>query len=71
MKFAELLNLILQYGPSVIPLAQKLAATIAAGRGNDTVTDADWAELNRLANQTSADIYHRAGVVPPATPTGK
>lgn len=65
MTFAALLPLVLTYGPSIIPLVQKLAANISAGRGNQTVTDADWAELTRLALLTSDDIYKRLGITPP------
>jgi hypothetical protein len=64
MTFAALLQLVLTYGPSVVPLAQKLVANVKA-RGNDTITDADWDELTRLANQTSDDIYKRLGITPP------
>lgn len=65
MKFAELLQLVLRYGPSVIPLVSKLTSAIAAGKSNEPVTEADWAELTRLANQTGADIYARMGIAPP------
>jgi hypothetical protein len=65
MTFATLLSAVLQYGPSVIPLAQKLVSAIEAGRANATVTAADLAELVRLSAQTSADIYAREGIAPP------
>lgn len=65
MTFSALLPLLLQYGPSIIPLVSKLVANIQAGRGSVTVSDADWAELNRLASQTSGDIYARLGIAPP------
>lgn len=65
MTFSALLPLLLQYGPSIIPLVSKLVANIEAGKGNTTVSDADWAELNRLASQTSSDIYARLGITPP------
>jgi hypothetical protein len=68
MTFATLLSAVLQYGPSVIPLAQKLVSAIEAGRANATVTAADLAELVRLSAQTSADIYAREGIAPPAAP---
>lgn len=65
MTFAALLPLVLTYGPQIIPLVQKLVANIQAGRGNQTVTDADWAELTRLATLSSSDIYARLGITPP------
>jgi hypothetical protein len=68
MTFATLLSAVLQYGPSVIPLAQKLVSASEAGRANATVTAADLAELVRLSAQTSADIYAREGIAPPAAP---
>jgi len=64
MTFAVLANFILTYGPSVIPLAQKLVADVES-RGNQTVTSADLAELARLANLTGDGIFATAGVVPP------
>ncbi len=60
-----LLQAILQYGPSVVGLIQKLVADIEAGKGNQTVTTADLAELANLAKQTSADVYARLGITPP------
>lgn len=65
MTFAVLLQALLTYGPSIIPLAQKLVADIEAGKGNQTVTAADLAELAKLANQTADDIYARLGITPP------
>lgn len=65
MTIAALLPLVLQYGPSIIPIVQKLVAAVKAGRGNETVSDAEWAELTRLATQTGEDIYRRLGIVPP------
>jgi hypothetical protein len=65
MTFAALLQALLTYGPSIIPLAQKLIAAIEAGKANQTVTAADLAELNALAKQSAEDIYARLGIVPP------
>ncbi len=65
MTFAALLQLVLTYGPTVVPLAQKLVSNIAAGRGDAKLTDADWNELTRLASLTSDDIYKRLGISPP------
>lgn len=65
MTIAALLAALLQYGPSIIPLAAKLVGDIEAGRGNKTVTAADLAELAALANQTGEDIYKRLGITPP------
>ena len=65
---STLLPLILQYGPSIIGVVQKLVADIEAGKGNTVVTSADLDELNRLANLTSDSIYARLGITPPAAP---
>ncbi len=61
-----LLPLIIKYGPAIVPLVRKLAADIAAGRGQQELTAADWAELERLAANRAADLYLAAGVTPPA-----
>lgn len=68
---STLLSLVLQYGPSVVGVVQKLVADIEAGRGNTTVTAADLAELQRLATQSSDDIYARLGITPPPAPVAK
>lgn len=65
MTALKILDAVLTYGPTIIPLAQKLVADINAGRGDKPLTDADFVELTRLATQTSADIYARLNVVPP------
>lgn len=57
------LSLVLQYGPSVIGLVQKLRTDVA--NGNKPLTDADWTELTRLSTQSAEDIYKRVGVTPP------
>ena len=67
MTIAAVLGLVATYGPSIIPLIQKLVADVEAGKGNQTVTSADLAELAALANQTGADVYKKAGIaLPPA-----
>jgi hypothetical protein len=66
MTTSVLLGLVIQYGPSIIPLIQKLIADIEAGKGNAVVSAADLAALSAMANQTSADIYKRLGITPPA-----
>lgn len=66
MTTAALLTAVLTYGPSIIPLVQKLVGDIEAGKGNQTVTAADLAELNRLASESSADVYKRLGISPPS-----
>ncbi len=64
---AALIALIIQYGPSVVPLLSRLAADVKAGRGQQELTAADWDELTRLAGLTGAAIYAREGVaLPPA-----
>ncbi len=64
----SLAEAVLKYGPSVVGLLAKLHQDIASGRGDQPVTDADWAELNRLADQTAEDIYKRLGITPPTKP---
>ena len=65
MTTAALLNAVLVYGPSIIPLVQKLWADVAAGKGNQTVSAQDMAELVALSKQTSTEIYARLGITPP------
>lgn len=65
MNAVTLLDAVLKYGPTIIPLVQKLVADIEAGKGNQTVTAADLAELARLAGQSAEDIYAAAGIQPP------
>jgi hypothetical protein len=65
MTFATLLPLLLTYGPSIIPLISKITAAIDAGRANETISAAEWADLSRLASQSAEDIYRRLGVTPP------
>jgi hypothetical protein len=63
-----LADAILKHGPTVVGLLHKLHADIASGRGNQPVTDSDWAELDRLANLTAEDIYAKLGITPPRAP---
>lgn len=61
---------VLKYGPSFVSLIVKLRDDIAAGKGDNPVTDADWTELLRLSAQTADDIYQRLGIAPPKPPAG-
>lgn len=65
MTTAALLTAVLTYGPTILPLVQKLVADIESGKGSTVVTAADLAELVTLSTQTSADIYARLGITPP------
>lgn len=60
-----LLQLVLQYGPTIIPLIQKLVADIQAGKGNTAVSAEDLAELARLSALKGEDIYAKLGITPP------
>jgi len=66
MTTAALLTAVLTYGPTILPLIQKLVGDIEAGKGATTVTAADLAELVKLSTQTSGDIYARLGITPPS-----
>lgn len=59
---ASLINIL---GSQGIPLILKLKSDIESGRTATTVTAEDLLELNRLANQSSADILKNVGVTPP------
>lgn len=65
MTYAVALDLLLKYGPTAVAMAQKLAANIAAGKANESVTDADWTELERLSALSSDSIYARLGINKP------
>lgn len=65
MTTAALLTAVLTYGPSIIPICQKLIADIEAGKGQTTVTSADLAELQRLAGLTAESIFASVGIKPP------
>jgi len=65
MTFAILLPLLLKYAPEAIDVIGHVVANIAAGRSQHTVSDADWAEIDRLPADTSAAIYARLGITPP------
>lgn len=58
------LDLLLRYGPQAVDLAFKLKGAVDAGKKAE-LTEADWAEMKRLANQTGEDIYDRLGITPP------
>ena len=65
MTFETLLLAIATYGPSIVPLVEKLVAAVESGRGAQTVTAADLAELSALAASTSAGRYLALGITPP------
>jgi hypothetical protein len=65
MTFAVLLPLLIRYAPDAIGLIGHVVQNIAAGRSQATVTDSDWAELDRLAALTGEAIYARLGIQPP------
>ncbi len=68
MTIAAIALFIETWGPSamrMIPVLQKLYADIEAGRGQQKPSAEDFAELMRLYNETSDDIYKSAGVTPP------
>lgn len=67
---AILLGLVLQYGPSIIPLVASLVQMIKSGKGDQPLTEADWALLIRYGNQKADDyITADGGTPPPAPPT--
>jgi hypothetical protein len=66
MTITAIAQLVATYGPTILPLVEKLIADIEAGKGNQQVTSADVAELIRLAGLTSASLYARAGVALPS-----
>lgn len=59
---AQLINTV---GTVGLPLVQKLMKDIEAGRTQTTVTADDLSELERLAKQSAAEIFKKAGVTPP------
>lgn len=65
MTFAIALDLLLKYGPNAVLLGEKLVAAVKAGKAHSEITDTDWADLVRLANQKGEDIYARLGIAPP------
>lgn len=67
MNASALLLALLQYGPTIIPLAAKLADDVR--RGDKPVSPEDFAELLRLSNQTAEEIYARLGIQPPPAST--
>ena len=73
MTFATVLAFLLKFGPEaaqLLPLLEKLAADIKAGRGETELSPADWAELARLNGLTASSIFAKEGVAlpPPASP---
>lgn len=65
MTFAVILPLLLKYAPEAVDVIGHVVANIAAGRSQHEVTDADYAEIDRLAANTSDAIYKRLGIAPP------
>ncbi len=69
MTFAIALDLLLKYGPDAVALGQRLFTQIQAGRGKETITDADWAALFAQGEESAADVLKEAGVkAPPPAP---
>lgn len=60
-----LLVALLNSSGTILPLVTKLIEDIRTGKGEQPITEADWAALVALASQSSADIYKREGIVPP------
>lgn len=60
---AIIAQLLIAYGPTVLPLVQKLIAWIESGKKD--VTSADIAELIAYGNKTSADYLKDAGISKP------
>lgn len=58
-------QLLAQFGTVGIPLIQKLMADITARKTQTTVTAVDLEELQRLSQQTAAQIFAGQGVIPP------
>ena len=70
MTFETLLLAVATYGPTVIPLVEKLVAAVESGRGAQTVTAADLAEISAYAANTAASRYAALGIaLPPAAAT--
>lgn len=60
-----ILALVLQYGPSIIPLIAQLTAWIRDNKKE--VTAEDFALLARYASTTADDYLREAGIVRPPT----
>jgi hypothetical protein len=58
MNPSTIISLIITHGPSVVELIVKLIALKNAG--DKPLTDADFADLQRLASRTSADYLREA-----------
>lgn len=61
-------ELLFKYGPNALVLAEKIVGNIKAGKANTEVSEADRAELSRLASQTAEGIYANLGITPPPPP---
>lgn len=61
---AAILALVLQYGPSVVPLIAQLTAWVKDGKKE--VTAEDLALLTRYASATADDYLKAAGIVRPS-----
>ncbi len=55
---SAILTLVVTYGPSVLDLIAKLRSLQQAG--DKPITDADFADLQRLASKTAADYLKEA-----------
>lgn len=62
---AQLLSSVLSVAPQAIGLVIKIKEDIESAKTATTVTTADLTELMRLAANTSASIYAKAGITPP------
>ena len=68
MTTAAIIQAVLQFGPTIVPLLAKLAADIRAGKAQQEPSQADWDELTRLAGLSSSSIYAGLGIdLPTAT----
>lgn len=63
---SAILSLVVTYGPGVLDLVAKLNALRTAG--DNPLTDADFADLQRLASRTAADYLREST---PAAPANK
>lgn len=57
---AIVLNAVLTYGPSILPLIQQLAELVKSGKAE--VTPEDIAQLIEYGKKTSADYLKEAGI---------
>jgi hypothetical protein len=61
-----ILQAVLAYGPSVLPLIQQIVVWIQGGKTD--VTPADIQQLIDYGNKTSAQYFAAVGVTPPSAP---